>query len=112
VKEIGFVLAAAAALMVTTEISDAQGTATPNSSGTASGLCWDTNAGMILPDYRSALGSTPPANPGSTVGSELPSDSTGTVGSGLSGDTGLRDSTFSKDAAGVENVRPAGIPDC
>lgn len=111
-KEIGFAFAAAAALMATTEISDAQGTATPNSSSAASGLCWDTHAGMILPDHRSGLGSAPSANSGSTVGSALPSDSTGTVGSALSGDAGLRDSTFSKDAAGAENVRPAAIPDC
>lgn len=113
VKEIGFALVTGAALMATTAISDAQGTATrPESNGTASGLCWDVNAGMILPDYRSTLGSAPSANPGSTVGSALPSDPGSTVGSALSADSGRTNSTFSKDAAGLDNPRPAGIPDC
>ena len=110
-REIGLALVTGAALIVTTAIADAEGSATSSEpSGTASGLCWDVDAGMILPDYRSTLGSAPSASPGGTVGSALPSDHRSTGASSLSADSGR--STFSKDAAGLDSPRPAGIPDC
>ena len=108
-KQIGLTVIA---LIATTVISNAQGTATsPESNSAASGLCWDVNAGMILPDYRSTFGSPP--NPGSTADSTLSSNTNITVGSALSSDhPNHMGSTFSKDATGTDHAHPAGMPNC
>jgi hypothetical protein len=107
-KKIGLVVVVAGgALISATAISNAQGT-NPQSSGTGSGLCWDVSSNMILPDYRSTVGSAPPPNPSSTLESTLPLDTT--VGSALSSHPGSTGSTFS--TTGPDIARPAGIPEC
>jgi hypothetical protein len=112
-NKVGLVVTAAAALMAPTASSNAQETPrSPESNGTGSGLCWDVSTNMILPDYRSTVGSAPSANPSSTPGSALASDSGSTVGSALSSHPSSMEPTSSKNALGTDLARPAGIPDC
>ena len=104
------VVTAGAAFVALTPISYAQGT-NPQSNDKSSGLCWDASTNMILPDYRSTLGSVPLPDPSSTGSITLPSDSSSTVGSALSShpsnNSGSSSSTKEADLS-----RPAGIPDC
>ena len=112
-NKVGLVVTAAAALMLTTPISNAQGTATsPESNGTGSGLCWDVNTNMILPDYRSTVGSAASSNPSSTPDSASAPYNGSTVGSALSSHPSSMEPTSSKSAIPTDLARPAGIPDC
>jgi hypothetical protein len=103
------VVTAGTALMAVTPMAYAQGT-NPQANETSSGLCWDPNNKMILPDYRSTLGSAPLSDPSSTGSTTLPSDSSSTVDSALSSHPSSTGSTSLTTEADIS--RPAGIPDC